>query len=200
MIVKTSKRTTRTGLLSVEPTIYDDNVCEKTHPNSLIGRTKAQLQLAFSVMFAVLPGAMTMMIPSVANGLVLVATSANVASLPNANEVWGGSSYANEAIASQNQSADAARLLLDDFYGKKRPKLPASVKSQMDLQDRRLANCQESSEAGNWEQCFFYGTDNAGSSSSNSDSDTGTYFGGGGLPVSTSSVTNTNGKTKIPTW
>lgn len=193
MIVKTSKATTRTGLLSLEPTIYDDNVCEKTHPNSLgIGRTKAQPQLAFSFMFAALPGAMTMIIPSVAHGLVPVTTSANVASLQNVNVLSGGSTYANEATASQKQSADAARLLLDDFYGMKRPKLPASVKGQMDLQDKRLASCQESSEAGNWEQCFFYGTDNVG--------DTGTYFGGGGLPVSTSSSTNANGKPKIPTW
>eukprot|EP00536_Pseudo-nitzschia_multiseries_P004265 jgi/Psemu1/302465/fgenesh1_kg.70_\ len=109
-------------------------------------------------------------------------------------------SDANSNSQPTRQSLDAARLLLEDYSLKKRPKIPASVKRQMDMQDNRLADCRESSEAGNWDQCFFYGMDTA-----TSDGDVGgekatySYFGNGVTSPTPSSPTAV-GKSKIPTW
>jgi len=162
--------------------------------------SKIHLRLVISLLFAVLPG--ETLIPSLAHGLAPVSASAPVSMI--------GIDTASSYVMLSNlppdsdpqlarQSADAARLLLEDYTVKKRPKLPASVKRQMDLQDNRLANCQESSEVGNWDQCFFYGMDTPTSDVADGERATYYYF-GNGVTSSTPSSPTAIGKSKIPTW
>jgi len=206
---------------------------EHKHRWCALELTKIRARMLISLLFAVLPGGTVLVAipPPAAHGLLVpIATSASpsvpsiaaAAAAPSSTTI---SNAINDALSpsslglssdqlttsDQRRSADVGRLLLEDFNGRKRPKLPASVKRQMDLQDNRLANCQESSEAGNWEQCFFYGTDNAlGSNSDTSDGDSNSsngkgnqYFGSGTTsptPSSSMAKGNGNGKPKIPTW
>ena len=164
-------------------------VINEQHQYYSMGLAKIQMRLVISLMFAVLPG--VTQLPSLARSAVPVPDVPAV--------VTAASSSSNEMISSQRQSMDAARLLLDDSIGKRRPKIPDSIKKQMDLQDRRLSICQElSRDEWEWEQCFYYGTDTGGG---------GALYFDSGIFVENKSNDNNNladktpaAKQKIPTW
>jgi hypothetical protein len=164
-------------------------VINEQHQYYSMGLAKIQMRLVISLMFAVLPG--VTQLPSLARSAVPVPDVPAV--------VTAASSSSNEMISSQRQSMDAARLLLDDSIGKRRPKIPDSIKKQMDLQDRRLSICQElSRDEWEWEQCFYYGTDTGGG---------GALYFDSGMFVENKSNDNNNpadktpvAKQKIPTW
>eukprot|EP00534_Pseudo-nitzschia_fraudulenta_P013908 CAMPEP_0201241696 /NCGR_PEP_ID=MMETSP0852-20130820/35084_1 /ASSEMBLY_ACC=CAM_ASM_000632 /TAXON_ID=183588 /ORGANISM="Pseudo-nitzschia fraudulenta, Strain WWA7" /LENGTH=214 /DNA_ID=CAMNT_0047538069 /DNA_START=49 /DNA_END=693 /DNA_ORIENTATION=+ len=161
-----------------------------------MGSAKIQMRLVISLMFAVLPG--VIQVPS------SLAIGGGGGGGGNTNvplaAVTAASSLerSDTTMVDKKRSADAARLLLEDYGGGsknyKRPETPASVKRQMDMQDHRLANCHESSEAGNWEQCFFWGTDNASSGSGD------LYFFEKSSNNGEPSANGMNEKPKIPTW
>jgi hypothetical protein len=158
-----------------------------------MGLAKIQMRLVISLMFAFLPG--VTQLPSLARSAVVPVVTAATSS----------SSFldADELLSSRRQSMDAARLLLDDSNGKARPKIPAAIKKQMDLQDRRLSICQELPRyAWDWEQCFYYGTDTGGGGG-------GALHFDGGIFVENKNNHNHNhnpadktavAKPKIPTW
>lgn len=157
-----------------------------------IGLAKIQMRLAISLMFVVLPG--VTQVPSLARGAVpAVATTTNAPNIAPATSSYL-SSLDSDELLSRRRSMDAARLTLEDYSGKKRPKIPGTLKKQMDMQDRRLSLCQElSTDAFDWEQCFYYGTDNG--------------FGGGAMYFDGFAETNLSSKTvanpgkpKVPTW
>jgi len=84
-----------------------------------------------------------------------------------------------------NPSTNAARFLIDPPSKKLKEQREASlqiVRKQMEMQDDRLEQCQESGSE--WEQCFFFGTTSLQDS----------------LPTQIYSEPSTVSKSKIPTW
>lgn len=172
-----------------------------------MGLAKIQMRLVFSLAFGFLPG--LSQVPSLAGSAVPLVTAAATATttsgVPTIAQttatVASPSSYNLEPdeLLSRRRSMDAARLMLEDYSGKKRARLPDSVKKQMDMQDRRLAICQEfSRDEWDWEQCFYYGTNNGGGVGSGA-----MYFDGGVFAENNSAAAKTTAdaaKPKIPTW
>mmetsp|Transcript_7431 Transcript_7431/g.18210 ORF Transcript_7431/g.18210 Transcript_7431/m.18210 type:complete len:202 (+) Transcript_7431:68-673(+) len=146
-----------------------------------MGMGYIQMRLVIPLMFAFLPG--LTQLPSLARSAVPdVVTQAP--STMDPDELLG-----------RRRTMDAARLTLEDYSGRKGGKIPTSVKKQIDMQDRRLAICQEmSKDEWEWEQCFYYGTTNGGG---------GAMYFDGGMLAENDSATKTAaklGKQKIPTW
>mmetsp|Transcript_12572 Transcript_12572/g.29761 ORF Transcript_12572/g.29761 Transcript_12572/m.29761 type:complete len:211 (+) Transcript_12572:141-773(+) len=161
---------------------------------------KIHMHLMISLLFAVFPG--VTQFPAVARSVVpSINSSTSTVGLPSIaigpTVVGSSSSLDPDELLDRRRSMDAARLLLEDYSGKKRAKIPISVKKQMDMQDRRLALCQElSRDAWDWEQCFFFGSENGTSGAQFFDSrdfvesDSATK-------VATKAAAT---KTKVPTW
>ncbi len=157
-----------------------------------MGFVNIYMRLVIPLMFAFLPG--LTQLPSLARSAVpTVAVPSSAQTTTTA--ILSPSSMDPDEILGRRRTMDAARLTLEDYSGKRRGKIPDSVKKQMDMQDRRLALCQEmSKDEWEWEQCFYYGTNNGGGGAM--------YFDGGTFAETESgSKTASNvGKQKIPTW
>ena len=171
-----------------------------------MGFAKIQIRLVISLVFGFLPG--VSQVPSLASSAVPLVTAAaattttGVTDFAQTTATAASSSPYNlelDELSSRRRSMDAARLMLEDYSGKKRARLPDSVKKQMDMQDRRLAICQEfSRDEWDWEQCFYYGTNNGGGVGSGA-----MYFDGGVFAENNSAAAKTTAdaaKPKIPTW
>ena len=165
-----------------------------------IRMSKIHTRLIVSLMFSFLPG--MVQFPSLAQSFAPVAVVAEASITTGVPTVAQAPTAASPPplldraeISSQRQSMDAARLLLEDYSGRRRVKIPESLKKEMDMQDRRLALCQElSRDSWDWEQCFYYGTNNGGGNA--------LYFDKGIFEENSSGskVAATSAKPKIPTW
>lgn len=180
------------------------NVVGKEYENDIVKQyeyptilAKIQMRFVVSLMFAFLPG--LTQIPSLARSavpVVLVTTTTTTTGVPGiapASATAASSDSLNQDdLLSRSRSMDAARLIMDDYSGKRRAKIPVSVKKQMDMQDRRLEICQEvSRDEWEWEQCFYYGTENGAGGALYFD---GVDFG------DKNSAAKTAAKPKVPTW
>ena len=156
-----------------------------------IGLANFQMRLIASLVFAFIPG--LTQVPFLASSTVL--TVPTIAQAP-ATAAVSPSSIDPEDLLDRRRSMDAARLLLDDYSGK-RGKIPTSLKKQIDMQDRRLAICQDMTrDEWEWEQCFYYGTNSGGGGG-------GAMYFGDGVFDENNPVTKTTAKSpkqKIPTW
>ena len=162
--------------------------------------SKIHMKLMISLLFAIFPGVTEF--PALARSVVPGIDSSirtvgdrTIATGPTA--AVSSSSLDPDELLGRRRSMDAARLLLEDYSGKKRTKIPVTVKKQMDMQDRRLALCQElSRDAWDWEQCFFFGSDDGAG---------GAQFFDGGIIIENDSADKpakktAASKTKVPTW
>lgn len=168
---------------------------------------KIQMRLIRYLVFALLPG--VSLIPSMPCSAITAPISTTTSTTMNDNETRLISSpYSPENQEVNRATDDAARLLLDDV-GKVKP-YSKSLKKQIALEDRRLAQCEESSSGNNnihWEQCFFYGT---GGTSTNSNviqiydeehkNDDEKLSLPSSSPLGNNPVEVGAGKSKIPTW
>ena len=199
-----------TTMMKNEATIMADDVNVDDNDNDngqqyYVRSARIQMRLILSLMFAFLPG--VTQLPLMARSAIVATPTTTVTVTNIAAPAPSASLLLDQEEISRRRSADAARLLLDTggdgsskrYYNSER------IKKQMDMQDRRLENCQESSEAGNWEQCFFYGTDTA---TSNFDDEMGLKIDDKKAALSSSSSSSFSKasvktgyeKSKIPTW
>ena len=190
MILKT--QTVSNEQIAGSSTCFEANsVQDCENQRHSIGLASIHVRLMASLAFAVMPG--LTQLPLIATATVPVATavpstqaaSKTVASPPSMN---------SEDFLDRKRSMDAARLMLEDYSGK-RGKIPESIKKQIDMQDRRLAICQDMSrDEWEWEQCFYYGTNNGGGAM---------YFDSGMFAengAATKTKSNASAKPKVPTW
>ena len=159
--------------------------CEKQRHS--VGLASIHVRLMASLAFAVMPG--LTQLPLLATATVPVVTA-----VPTTQAAASPSSMNSEDFLDRKRSMDAARLMLEDYSGK-RGKIPDSIKKQIDMQDRRLAICQDMSrDEWEWEQCFYYGTNNGGGAM---------YFDSGMFAengAATKTKSNASAKPKVPTW
>lgn len=148
-------------------------------------RVMASLAFAFFPGLTQLPPLASSIVPSVTAGPTTQAVGTTVATSSTMN---------SDDFLDRKRTMDAARLTLEDYSGN-RGKIPDSVKKQIDMQDRRLAICQDMSrDEWEWEQCFYYGTNNGGGAM---------YFDGGMFAensANTEAKSNAGTKPKVPTW
>lgn len=156
-----------------------------------MGLTNIRVRVMTSLAFAFFPG--LTQLPPLASSIV-PAVTAGPTTQAVATTVATPSTMNSDDLLDRKRTMDAARLTLEDYSGK-RGKIPDSIKKQIDMQDRRLAICQDMSrDEWEWEQCFYYGTNNGGGAM---------YFDGEMFAensANTKTKSNTGTKTKVPTW
>ncbi len=194
MIVKTqtvSNEQLAGSSMRSSPCFEANNVQDCESERHSIGLANIHVRIMASLAFAVLPG--LTQLPSLATGAVPVVPAVPIIQ-PATTPVASPSTMNSEAFLDRKRSMDAARLTLEDYSGK-RGKIPDSLKKQIDMQDRRLAICQDMSrDEWEWEQCFYYGTNNGGGAM---------YFDRGMFAENTAATktkSNASAKPKVPTW